>query len=147
MLALLLLPLTSLSPKKELETFSSSQWWTIGPQLPETSAGGGAGGSAKKVKGGVGVNGVGPLLGGSIDELHKACEEAYEKRLVKYDLAVAADSELSWLAKVSTQGTSSDQVASLTMRVQLIAGACVLLINAWRPTRAVFGEQSLSHKE
>ncbi|CAL1136105.1 unnamed protein product, partial [Cladocopium goreaui] len=79
------------------EAWRSKRWWEIGnSQDPEERR--------KR---------------GKEADFQKACAERHEEMRKVYESAMSQDSEQRWLRKVSSDGTSADKVASLTMLVQL----------------------------
>ncbi|CAK9042641.1 unnamed protein product [Durusdinium trenchii] len=79
-----------------LKAFSTSRWWEIGTSQDQE----------RKKR-------------GKPADFQKACAERHEEMRKVYESAMSQDSEQRWLRKVSSDGTSADKVASLTMLVQL----------------------------
>uniref|UniRef100_A0A7S4WAC1 CCAAT-binding factor domain-containing protein n=1 Tax=Alexandrium monilatum TaxID=311494 RepID=A0A7S4WAC1_9DINO len=82
-----------------LRGFSSERWWHIGA--------------------GDGTEPPAPRRRGKPEEFQKQCAEKHAEMKKLYESAMMEDSEQRWLRKVSSQGTSGDRVASLTMLIQV----------------------------
>lgn len=82
-----------------MRTFSEPQWWLIGEEEKGQAAT-----PRKRAK---------PEL------FQKMCTDRHEEMRKVYESAMSRDSEQCWLRKVSSEGTSGDRVASLTMLIQV----------------------------
>lgn len=83
-----------------LRVFSTPKWWTIGKKDGGDEA-------------------PAPRRRAKPEEFQKACTERHAEMCKVYESAMAKDSEQRWLRKVTSEGTSGDKVASLTMLIQV----------------------------
>mmetsp|Transcript_53900 Transcript_53900/g.115099 ORF Transcript_53900/g.115099 Transcript_53900/m.115099 type:complete len:957 (-) Transcript_53900:369-3239(-) len=80
-----------------LRAFSNPQWWTIGKGEEPVDV-------KRRMK---------------PEEFQQVCTERHAQMRKVYESTMLQDSEQRWLRKVSSEGTSGDKVASLTMLVQI----------------------------